>query len=83
MSNGYKSSWLPGTYKAICDSCGFLRNSTEMQMRWDGFFVCSATCWEPRQPQDFVRTITDEGKAVSPARPESTDRFQNVEFAEV
>lgn len=78
MSKGYKPSYTHGGYKAICDSCGFLRKNFEMRMRWDGLFVCSDTCWEPRQPQDFVRTVPGEGRPVPIPRPDSTPAFQSL-----
>ncbi len=81
MTKGYKPTWNPGDYKAICDVCGFLKKGSEMRMRWDEAFVCADTCWEPRHPQDFIRTINGEGRAVSPARPEQGDQFQASDAA--
>lgn len=74
--SGYKPTWVSGDSKFICDSCGFLRKRSEGRMRWDSFFVCSDTCWEPRHPQDFIKTVTGEGRAVQPSRPEQPDLFQ-------
>lgn len=52
-----------GTFNATCDVCGFKRKGFEMTMRWDGLMVCRTSvnpgCWEPRQPQDYVRGVQD------------------------
>jgi hypothetical protein len=78
MTSGYKPTWKPGDYKAICDRCGRLRKGSELKIEWDQYFVCEDGCWEPRQPQDFVRTVPGEGRAVQPARPEVPDMFQEL-----
>lgn len=52
-----------GCWNASCDECGLKRKSSEIIKRWDGLMVCKTTvnpgCWEPRQPQDFVRGVKD------------------------
>ena len=45
-------------WNAICDRCGFKYKSFELFLEWDGLRVCHK-CWEPRQPQDFVRALPD------------------------
>ena len=62
-----------GDYNAICDICGAKRKASELRIRWDGFLVDSR-CWEPRQPQDFVRGVADT-QAPKWTRPEATDTF--------
>jgi len=56
-----------GTHNAQCDQCGFAFKFSEMRKRWDGAWV-DDKCWEPRQPQDFVRAVRDN-PAVPVARP--------------
>lgn len=51
----------PGDNNAICMQCGFKFKGSELMKRWDGIFTCSE-CWEPRQPQDFVRGVVDKMK---------------------
>lgn len=70
MSSYYK----PGCWNVICDACGFKRKSDEVRKRWDGFIVCSDTCWEPRHPQDFIRSRPDNSN-VPFVRLEPTDTF--------
>ena len=47
--------YKPGDYNAICDGCGAKLKATELTKDWQGFMKC-VRCWEPRQPQDFVRS---------------------------
>lgn len=64
---------LLGTHNFICDQCGFKYKSKDMRKQWDGLITCP-TCWEPRQPQDFVRGVQDN-QSVPIARPDSTPTF--------
>lgn len=67
-----------GDYNAICDSCGFEFKASELQKRWDGFYVCKDDM-ETRHPQDLIR-----GKKERPApkwtRPEPDDQFRTVNY---
>jgi hypothetical protein len=68
--------YTKGDWNAICDACGMQFKASELRKRWDGLMVHS-TCWEPRQPQDFVRGVADI--QVPPwTRPESTDIFSRT-----
>ena len=69
----YKSRWDNGSWNVICDVCGRMFKNSELQLRWDGFMVCSGD-WEPRQPQDYVKGVADI-QAPKWARPEQTDYF--------
>lgn len=62
--------YKPGDWKVICDRCGMDRYASECRMNWQGLFVCSDTCWEPRHPQDFVKAIPDY-QTVPIARPDT------------
>ena len=70
MKNSY---YKKGTYNAICDRCGYKYKADGMRLTWDNLFVCN-DCWEPRQPQDFVRSRRDSQR-VPIARPEGEDTF--------
>jgi len=59
--------YVRGEWNAACDQCGRVFKSGQMRLRWDNARVCSA-CWEPRQPQDFVKGIPDN-MSVPWARP--------------
>lgn len=47
-----------GDWNAVCYQCGRKRKASTMLENWQGFFVCPEH-WEPRQSQDFVRSIPD------------------------
>lgn len=72
-----------GKWNVICDRCGSKQKSDEVTKTWDGLIVCKpekkAGCFEPRHPQDFVRSVPDEQK-VAFTRPESTDQFVSVTY---
>jgi hypothetical protein len=72
----YKSRFDSGLWKTVCDVCGREFNSNVLRQRWDGLMV-DKDCWEPRQPQDYVRGVAD--KMVPPwTRPEQSDVFSFV-----
>ena len=70
MSN---RSYKPGEYLFICDRCGTPYLSRDGLKEWNNLFVCKQ-CYEPRQPQDFVRGLFDEQR-VPIARPRQADVF--------
>jgi hypothetical protein len=64
-----------GTYNGICDRCGSKFKFSDLKLEWDGLYVCTANgCWEPRQPQDYVKGIRDD-MAVPVSRPEAGNMF--------
>lgn len=69
----YKPRWDNGDWNVICDQCGRMFKDNELQLRWDGFMVCSGD-WEPRQPQDFVHGVADI-QAPKWSRAEQQDQF--------
>ena len=72
----YFSRWDRGDWDAICDSCGRKFKASKLKQRWDGLMVDSL-CWEPRQPQDFVRGVPDP-QLVPWVRDEATDTYDLV-----
>lgn len=69
--------YVKGDWKAICESCGDQVLASELRQRWDGYYV-DAKCWEPRQPQDFVRGVADV--QVPPfTRPEPSDHYVTLQ----
>ena len=50
--------YLEGAWNLRCQECYKKIKSTDAYFRWDNLWVCS-TCWEIRNPQDFVRGIPD------------------------
>jgi len=70
------SAYVKGDWKAVCDGCGWEYKASELRSRWDGLRVCYK-CWEPRQPQDFVRGVADI-QAPTWTRPENSDTFVTI-----
>lgn len=60
-------------YNFICQRCGFkCKKNIDIKREWTGLWVCNENvnnCWEPRQPQDFVRGVPDN-QSVTPAQPD-------------
>ena len=63
----------PGTWRAICDRCGFEFPSNMLVKDWQGLMVCKED-YETRHPQDFVRGVPDNPTPPW-TRPEPTDAF--------
>lgn len=58
-----------GDWNAQCGECGRGFKFSQLRLRWDNQWVCNTgSCWEPRQPQDFVRGVKDD-QSVPIARP--------------
>lgn len=54
----YEPTYKNGDWKANCDRCDFTFKASQLKETWDNLKVCKE-CWEPRQPQDFVRAVRD------------------------
>jgi hypothetical protein len=68
--------FISGEWKAYCDVCGKELHASKLRKRWDGFMVCDSD-FETRNPQDFVRAITES--IVPPwTRPTDGAAFSNL-----
>jgi hypothetical protein len=47
-----------GDWNATCYECGRKKKASYLRKHWQGYYVCPEH-WEPRQPQDFVRSVPD------------------------
>lgn len=65
-----------GNFNANCSMCHGKFKASELRRHWQGMFRC-IRCWEPRQPQDFVRAGPPE-EPVPWAQPPN-DVFVQVE----
>ena len=54
-----KDYYKKGSWNVICDRCGFKYKGDELKKEWQGLMVC-ATCFEPRHPQDLIRSVRDQ-----------------------
>ncbi len=61
--------------KFQCDRCGGTFLDQYKAVEWTGAVVCRGAgtrdCWEPRHPQDFVRTLLED-QSVEHARTRNT-----------
>lgn len=72
----YNNTYTKGVWLSLCDQCGRKVKSSSLRLRWDGLMVDNR-CWEPRQPQDFVRASVDV-QTVPWSRLESSDVFTTL-----
>jgi hypothetical protein len=70
---GKADFYKDGDWNGVCDYCGFKFKFSNLKKTWDGYYTCSR-CWEPRQPQDFVKGKIDD-QSVSVSRPDSSPTF--------
>lgn len=63
----------PGTWKVVCDVCGFQYASDKVRKRWDNLMVCEAD-YETKHPQLSIR-VKAETTVPSFTRPEPADQF--------
>lgn len=49
----------PGDWNANCSMCGGTFKASQLRKHWQGMMRCNR-CWEPRQPQDFVKAPPPE-----------------------
>ena len=48
----------PGGHNAVCYECGRKMKASMLVKHWQGYWVCPEH-WEPRHPQDFVKSVPD------------------------
>lgn len=66
---GTERFYKPGSFYRIDDRTGFAVRAERTQKEWNNLIV-SDRVWEARQPQDFVKSVTDN-QTVPNARPRS------------
>ena len=57
-TKGRSDYYAPGDWNACCDRCCAKFKASKLRKDWQGFMLCD-WCYEPRQPQDFVRGLAD------------------------
>lgn len=60
MSWNSSNKYIPGDWWVICERCGFKYRQSQMKKEWTGLLVCAKNCWEPRHPQDFLRSVPEK-----------------------
>ena len=58
--------WKPGESWLECQRCGLDHYASDARREWTGLIVCKS-CWEPRHPQDFVRSKRERITASGPS----------------
>jgi len=66
-----------GNHWFECERCGVDYRANEGKREWTGLVVCK-NCWEPRHPQDMVRSKEDNTAAKGIVRPESTEITKTI-----
>lgn len=69
-----------GDFNRHCDRCGFKYKASETRKEWNGLIVCPK-CYEPRQPQDFVRGRRDRQSVPDP-RPDPDPVFRPTAYVD-
>lgn len=78
---GHADYYRSGTYNGICDRCGSKFKFSDLKLEWDGLYVCTANgCWEPRQPQDYVKGVRDD-MSVPVSRPDQPNVFLDTIYS--
>ena len=70
---GTERHYRPGSFYRICDRTGFAKRAEQTRKQWNNIIVWNDV-WEIRQPQDFVRGISDD-QTVPQARPRAVDAY--------
>ena len=70
---GRADFFKPGAHNKICDRTGFKIKSSSARKEWNKHIV-RAESWEPRHPQDLLRSRPDRQQVPDP-RSEATDVF--------
>lgn len=63
-----------GSWNCICDICGLKRKSDDVRKNWQGLYVCADTCYEVRNPQDFIRGVEEKARPAF-VRGEAADTY--------
>jgi len=72
----YSTYYKKGDWNVECDRCGYNFKASQCRKTWDNLFVCKS-CWEPRHPQDFVKSKKDKQRVAVP-RPPQTNQFNDT-----
>jgi hypothetical protein len=74
MSRSKNPGFIPGDHWVTCPICEEAVRKHTMKRRWDGLWVCEKD-YDPRHPQEFVRTKQDKLSPPQPVNPPPTESF--------
>lgn len=84
MSKPRSPGFQPGNNWVIDDLTGHARRRGQIRYRWDGIALDQKE-WEPRHPQDFVRSRKDKITPDEPIRADQapgSESFTSVTYAQ-
>ena len=70
---GKADFYEPGGWNVVCERTGHKRKASMCRKEWNNLIVQKSS-WEPRHPQDFIRSKPDRQQVPDP-RTESEDYF--------
>ncbi len=59
---GKADHYSPGDWNSVCEECGRKFKASYLVKHWKGYWVCPEH-WEPREAQDFVKSVPDNQTA--------------------
>jgi hypothetical protein len=64
-------------YLVVCDASGFVCKKSETRMQWNGMLV-RKDLWEPRHPQDFIKSKVDSSRPKEVRLDNVSDAFDDL-----
>jgi len=74
MSKSKNPGYIAGDNWEVCDRCGQAFRAHAMKTQWDGLRVCKRD-YEPRHPQDAVRSKPNEGEGASTGKTDDEPTY--------
>lgn len=75
----YSPGWEQGNHWGECQRCSLIFRTSDLRKEWTGLKVCNE-CWEPRHPQDFVKSISEDTSARGIVSPETQDTYKSLSY---
>ncbi len=66
---GKNDYYRPGSWNRICDRTGFKIKAEDTRKEWNNLIVRKES-WEPRHPQDLIRSKPDHQQVPDPRTPQ-------------
>lgn len=76
---GRADHYHDGDYNVICDRTGFKVKRSDCRKQWDNKIVRKES-WEPRHPQDLLRSRPDRQQVADPRSDSPGAFFKQVDF---
>lgn len=76
---GHSPGWKSGDHWVECQRTGQIARASDMREEWTGLIVHKDE-WEPRHPQDFLRSFADHQAATGLVNPQGEPGFDNEDI---